>query len=65
MKKKIKLLPCPFCGALPKFRFNRDHGPEVPENFWALGCENKQCSVLPLATATEKPDAVKQWNTRS
>lgn len=54
---EIKLLPCPFCGVIPKM-YKR-------ASFFSVECHNLQCQVMPETTITHtKEEAAEAWNRR-
>lgn len=54
---KIQL--CPFCDATPKVE-KRQSG----AGFWLVSCRNPDCCVIVETRATDRADAVDQWNRR-
>lgn len=61
--KKTFLKPCPFCGGKPRRRHLKDCGPELPEPFWSISCENKNCCGSCISGDT-RSEADKAWNRR-
>lgn len=53
----MKLLPCPFCGEKPTFKFN-NLGEVV------LVCEGDECVVKVCTFGVSKSSAAKKWNER-
>ncbi len=63
--KTERPLPCPFCGATPKIKLEKDHGPEFPEPYYSVICPNKSdCGGNPVAVGDTKEGAIALWNTR-
>ena len=70
MSSKIELLPCPFCGVIPKFervdgRMSDPNGSE----FWGVICRSGKnvggaCEVN-IPARRSKESAAKAWNTRA
>lgn len=52
-------LPCPFCGAEPKFWENSS-------DVFYLDCSNQSCLIQPRLqdSAKTRESAIKAWNTR-
>jgi hypothetical protein len=65
---KIKPLPCPFCGRIPKFHHIAASlaAPEIAGAFWSLSCDHKKeaCPGNPTAFGDTKSLARDEWNTR-
>lgn len=62
-------LPCPFCGAKPKFTFIDENTarPELPNAYWSLGCPGKPiaCTGNPMSFGDTKSEAITAWNSRT
>ena len=55
-----ELLPCPFCGALPKFEYGNGI-----QKYWYT-CENEKCPCQPTTYAHKNKGVVtRAWNTRT
>ena len=55
--KKEKLLPCPWCGKVPKAV---DWGSE-----FNIACKNDDCPVMPVGNwMYSRKTAIEAWNTR-
>lgn len=64
---KIKPLPCPFCGKIPKFHRVPQEVAEPELNaFWSLSCGDRRnyCPGNASAHGDKKADAVAEWNKR-
>lgn len=60
-----ELLPCPFCGAVPKWEENdavdaRSWGPE-----YRIACRNAACFGPVTSNYGNRPDAIAAWNRRA
>lgn len=55
--KTVGVLPCPFCGELPRA--------ERYEGGLFIGCEAEKCAVQPSVWDLDDSTAVDDWNTRN
>lgn len=55
MRKELK--PCPFCGAEAGVEY-------AGANQWVCGCGNDDCRVVAEVYASNKRDAIDNWNRR-
>lgn len=59
---RVKLKPCPFCGAQPV----REKSIFQGEYFWTISCENEKCKVQPFTDSHVTSSVVtKEWNKRA
>lgn len=60
IKQRVGLLPCPFCGGIPKIQ----KGEESRYNY--IQCMNEDCCVnVETYWEPKKRDVIKSWNTRA
>lgn len=59
---KIKMLPCPFCGAAAEIE--KWHGGDTGHKRM-VSCPNEYCHVAPMVTGEREAVAIDRWNTRS
>lgn len=59
-KKKVSLLPCPFCGCQAKLRKSSNW-----QGYWIVGCTSVRCSFRPEFQHHDREYAIKQWNQRA
>ena len=65
---KVKPLPCPFCGRIPKFHRIPQELTEPELNaFWSLSCGDRKhhCPGNASSHGDKKADAVAEWNSRN
>lgn len=58
MPGAVKMLPCPFCGALPEVEGGRAY-------IWGIICTNVACLINPYATGNTRKESVRRWNRRA
>lgn len=72
--KRVKLLPCPFCGGRARLRMEPESPPDVEEPFWVVTCcrdslayrkrMGTSCPAGPIAIGDSRDAAIDRWNTR-
>lgn len=56
--QKIRLMPCPFCGAEPELKAHEG-------NLYSVRCMNQECNVLVHTLPDKsKTEAIRAWNKR-
>lgn len=61
-EKEKMMLPCPFCGEIPKIIKQQLLGNNTA--VYNIGCSNIECNFMPTSTFTSADNAIKCWNTR-
>jgi hypothetical protein len=55
-----RLLPCPFCGDVPRLA-----QADNDSDWWLVDCLSKKCTVVPNLEARGRDEAIQKWNTRA
>ena len=59
---KVKLKPCPFCGATPQ----REKVMRFGQMYWSIACENEKCRIQPMTDMHKTLSVItREWNRRA